>query len=71
MVMFRDQNAERIHSVRPHNSIFVRVEKFKFLGTNLTNPNSIQKKLRTDRDQEMLAIIRRIIFCLPGCYPKI
>ena len=29
------------------------------------------KKLRADWGQEMLAIIRCRIFCLPGCYPKI
>jgi len=37
MVMSRDQNAGRIHSVRMENSTFERVEEFKYLGTNLTN----------------------------------
>jgi len=31
----------------------------------------LRKKLRADWSQEMLAIIRCRIFCLPGCYPKI
>ena len=35
MVIFRDQNAGRIHSVRIDNSTFERVEEFKYLGTNL------------------------------------
>ena len=42
--MSRDQNAGRIHSVRIDNSTFERVEEFKYLGTNLTNQNSIQEK---------------------------
>jgi len=33
MVMSRDQNAGRIHSVRIDNSTFDRVEDFKYLGT--------------------------------------
>ena len=41
MVMSRDQNAGRIHSVRIDNSTFDRVEEFKYLGTTLTNENSI------------------------------
>jgi hypothetical protein len=32
MVMFRDQHAGRIHSVKIDNS-FERVEEFKYLGT--------------------------------------
>jgi len=34
MVMSRNQNAGRIHSVRIDNSTFERVEKFKYLGNN-------------------------------------
>ena len=33
MVMSRDQNAGRIHSVRNDNSTFEKVEEFKYLGT--------------------------------------
>ena len=36
MVMSRDQNAGRIHSVRIYNNTFERVEEFKYLGTTLT-----------------------------------
>ena len=35
MVVSRDQNAGRIHSVRM-DITFERVEEFKYLGTNLT-----------------------------------
>ena len=57
--------AGRIHSVRTCNSTFERVEKFKYSKIIL------RKKLRANTSQEMLAIIRCRIFCLPGCYPKI
>ena len=43
--MSRDQNAGRIHSVRMNNSTFERVEEFKYLGTTLTNQNSIAEKI--------------------------
>jgi len=48
MVMSRDQNAGIIHSVRIDNSNFERMEEFKYMGTILTNQNSIAKKLRAD-----------------------
>jgi len=37
MVMSRDQNAGRSHSIKNDNSSFERVEEFKYLGTTLTN----------------------------------
>ena len=48
MVMSRDQNAGRIHSVRIDNSTFDRVEDFKYLGTTLTIKILLRKKLRAD-----------------------
>jgi len=48
MIMFRDQNAGRSHSMKIDNNSIERVEEFKYLGTTLTNKNSIQKKLRAD-----------------------
>ena len=47
MVMSRDQNAGRIHSVRIDNSTFERVEEFKYLGTNLTNLNPIADEIKS------------------------
>jgi len=47
MVMSRDQNVGRIHSVRIDNSTFERVEGFKYLGTTLTNQNSIAVEIKS------------------------
>ena len=47
MVISREQNAGRIHSVRMDNSTFERVEEFKYLGTTLTNPNSISEEIKS------------------------
>jgi len=46
MVMSRDQNAGRIDSVRTDNSTFERVKEFKYLGTNLTDQNSIAEEIK-------------------------
>jgi sorting nexin-29 len=47
MVVSRDQNAGRIHSVRIDNSTFKRVGEFKYLGTTLTNQNSIAEEIKS------------------------
>ena len=47
MVMSRDQNTGRNHSVRIDNSTFERVEEIKYLGTTLTNQNSIQEEINS------------------------
>ena len=44
--MSRDQNAGRSYSMKIDNSSIERVEEFKYLGTNLTNNNSIQKEIK-------------------------
>ena len=44
MIMSRDQNAGRSHSMKIDNSSIERVEEFKYLGTTLTNTNSIQEE---------------------------
>ena len=48
MIMSRDQNKGRSHSMKSDTKSFERVEVFKYLGTTLTNQNSIRKKLRAD-----------------------
>jgi len=45
--MSGDQNAGRIHSVRTDDSTVERVEEFKYLGTTLTNQNSIAEEIKS------------------------
>ena len=47
MVMSRDQNAGRIHSVRVDNITFERMPEFKYLETTLTNQNSIAEEIKS------------------------
>jgi len=47
MVTSRDQNAGRSHSMKIVNRSFERVEEFKYLGTILTNQNSIQEEIKS------------------------
>ena len=45
--MSRGQNEGRIHGIKIDNSSFKKVEDFKYLGTTLTNENSIQKEIKS------------------------
>jgi hypothetical protein len=47
MVMSGDQNAGRSYSTKTDNSSFERVEQFKYLGTTLTNRNSIHEEIKS------------------------
>ena len=47
MDMSRDPNAGQSHSTKTANSSFERVEEFKYLGTTLTNQNSIREKIKS------------------------
>ena len=47
MVMSGDQNAGRSHGIKIDKSSFERVEEFKYLGTTLTNKNSIQEEIKS------------------------
>jgi len=67
VVVSRDQNAGQIHSMKIDNSSIERVEEFKYLGTALTNQNSIQEEIKS---RLKLGNACRI-FCHPGCCPKI
>jgi hypothetical protein len=53
--MSLDQNAGRKHSVSINNSTFVRVEDFKYLGTTLTNQNSIPEEIEFDVRKRLLS----------------
>jgi hypothetical protein len=47
IVLSRDQNAGRNHSKNTDSSSFERVEEFKYLGTTLTNQNSMQEEIKS------------------------
>jgi predicted transcriptional regulator len=47
MVMSRDQNAGKNHNKKTYNNSFERVEEFKYLGTTLTNQNSILEEIKS------------------------
>ena len=47
IIMSRDQNAGRSHSMKIDNISIERVEEFKYLGTTLTNKNSIQEEIKS------------------------
>ena len=46
MIMSRDQNEGRSHCMKIDNNSIERVEDFKYLGTTLTNKNSIQEEIK-------------------------
>jgi hypothetical protein len=46
MVMFRDQNAGQSHRIENDTSFFESVEQLQYLGTNLTNQNSVQEEIK-------------------------
>jgi hypothetical protein len=47
MVMSRNQNAGKNHNIKLDNISFERVKQFKYLGTTLTNRNSIQEEIKS------------------------
>jgi hypothetical protein len=47
MVMSRDQNAARSHNINTDYSSFESLEELKYLGTNLTDQNSIQEEIKS------------------------
>ena len=47
MVMSRDQNAGRNNKMKTDNNSFEMVEEFKYLGTTITNPNSIHEEIKS------------------------
>ena len=47
MVMSREQTAGLSHTMKVDNSSIERVEEFKYLGTTLTNQNSVQEEIKS------------------------
>ena len=47
MVMSWDQKSGGSHNMRIHNRSLQRMEDLKYLGTTLTNQNSIQEEIKS------------------------
>ena len=47
MVTSRDQNVVR-HNIKLDNRSFEKVEQFKYLGTNITDQNSIEERIKSE-----------------------
>ena len=47
MVISLDQNAERSHNTKTNSSSFERVEEFRYVGTTVSDQNSIQEKMKS------------------------
>ena len=47
MVMSREQTAGLSHNMKVDNSSIERVEEFKYVGTTLTNQNSMQEEIKS------------------------
>ena len=47
MVKSREQTAGLSHTMKVDNSPIERVEEFQYLGTTLTNQNSIQEEIKS------------------------
>ena len=47
MVMSRNQDEGRSHSIKSDNSSFERMEEFKYLGTTLKDQNYIQEVIKS------------------------
>jgi hypothetical protein len=47
MVMSRNQNAAHNHNIKTYNKSFEGVGEFKYLGTTLTNQNSIHEEIKS------------------------
>ena len=59
------------HNVKIDNRSFERVEEFKYLGTTVTNQNSIQEEITNTLKSGNACYHLVQNLCLPVCYPKI
>ena len=69
--MTREQTAGLSHSMKVGNSSIEMVEEFKYLGTTLTNKNSIQKEIksRLKLGNACYHSVQKLLSSV--CYPKI
>ena len=70
MVMSRDQNKGRNHSMNTDNSSFERVEEFRSLGTNLTNQNPFQEEIKSRLNSGNACFHSVQNICVSVCFSK-
>jgi hypothetical protein len=70
MVMSRDQNGGRNHTIKNDNSSIEMVEEFKYSGTTLTNQNSIQEEFKSSlkSGNARYHAVQNLLCSV--CYPK-
>jgi hypothetical protein len=59
------QKAGQMHSIKIGNRSFEDMAKIKYLGTALTDQNSMHEEIRSRPNLGMFATIRFRVFCLP------
>ena len=71
MVKSRDQNAGQNQNIKMTNKACESVEQFKYMGTTVTNQNSIQEEIKSILKSGNSCYHSVQIFCLSDCYPEI
>ena len=70
-VKSRDQNAGQNHNIKMANKACEIVGQFRYLGTTVTNQNSIQEEIMSILKSGNAGYHSVQIFCLSDCYPEI
>jgi hypothetical protein len=71
IVIYRDLNAGRSHSMKMDINSFERVQEFKYLGMTLTTKNSIHEGIKNRLKSGNACYHSVQNLSSLGCYPKI
>jgi hypothetical protein len=69
LLMAGYQKAGQRHSINTVNRSLEDVARIKYLGTALTDQNSMHEEIKSRLNLEMFVTIRFRVFCLPTCCP--
>jgi hypothetical protein len=70
MLLSRHQNAGQSYDIKIASRCYENVEKFKYLGTTITNQNLIEEQVKRKIIRVMLVTIQSRTFCLLVCCLK-